>query len=65
MLPVAVRLYLPKTWMYYLEQRQQALLLSEVPFQSKPEVVLALPDHGRAWRPGRIHIWWRYVRISR
>jgi SRSO17 transposase len=47
--PVAVRLYLPKTWAYDLERRQQARVPPELAFQTKPEIALALLDQARAW----------------
>ena len=47
--PVAVRLYLPKTWAYDLERRQQARVPPELAFQTKPEIALTLLDQARAW----------------
>jgi SRSO17 transposase len=47
--PVAVRLYLPKTWAEDAERRRQARIPEEVEFQTKPEIALALLDQARAW----------------
>lgn len=43
--PVATRLYLPKEWAMDTARRQKAHVPEEVPFQTKPEIALALLDH--------------------
>jgi SRSO17 transposase len=47
--PVAVRLYLPKTWAYDPQRRQQTRVPEEIPFRTKPEIALMLLDQARAW----------------
>jgi SRSO17 transposase len=47
--PVAVRLYLPKTWAYDAERRRQARVPGAIPFQTKPESALMLLEQARAW----------------
>jgi SRSO17 transposase len=47
--PVAVRLYLPQSWAYAPERRQQARGPPEISFQTKPEIALQLLDQARAW----------------
>jgi SRSO17 transposase len=47
--PVAVRLYLPQTWAQDPARRQQVRVPTEVAFQTKPEIGLALLEQARAW----------------
>jgi SRSO17 transposase len=47
--PVAVRLDLPKSWAHNPTRRQQGRVPEEIPFQTKPEIALALLDQARAW----------------
>jgi SRSO17 transposase len=47
--PVAVRLYLPKTWASDPQRRQQTRVPEEIPFRTKPEIALTLLDQARAW----------------
>jgi SRSO17 transposase len=47
--PVAVRLYLPKTWAYDPQRRQQTRVPEDIPFRTKPEIALTLLDQARAW----------------
>jgi SRSO17 transposase len=46
--PVAVQLYLPKTWAYDPQRRQQTRVPEEIPFRTKPEMALMLLDEARA-----------------
>jgi SRSO17 transposase len=47
--PVAVRLYLPKTWAYDPKRLQQTRVPQEIPLQTKPDMALMLLDQARAW----------------
>jgi SRSO17 transposase len=47
--PVAVRLYLPKSWAQDAKRRQRTRVPAESPFQTKPEIALTLLDQVRAW----------------
>jgi SRSO17 transposase len=47
--PVGVRLSLPKTWAHGPERRPPARGPATSPFQTKPEIALALLDQARAW----------------
>jgi SRSO17 transposase len=47
--PVAVRLYLPKTWAQDPARRQQTRAPAEIPLQTKPEIALTLLEQARAW----------------
>jgi SRSO17 transposase len=47
--PVSVRLYLPEAWTQDLERCHKAGIPSEVGFQTKPEIGLALLDKARCW----------------
>jgi SRSO17 transposase len=47
--PVAVQLYLPKTWADDPARRQQARVPQAIAFQTKPEIALQLLDQARTW----------------
>ena len=47
--PVAVRLYIPKSWADDRERRRKARLPDDISFQTKSEMALALLDEARAW----------------
>lgn len=47
--PVAVQLYLPKSWAEDPARRQRARVPEAIAFQTKPEIALQLLDQARAW----------------
>ena len=47
--PVAVRLYLPRDWTDAPERLRRARVPSDVTFQTKPQIALALLDQARSW----------------
>jgi SRSO17 transposase len=47
--PVAVQLYLPKSWADDPARRQQARVPEAIAFQTKPEMALQRLDQARAW----------------
>jgi SRSO17 transposase len=47
--PVAVRLSLPRQWTEDLQRCQHARVPAAVPFQTTPQIALALLDQARAW----------------
>jgi SRSO17 transposase len=46
--PVATRLYLPQQWALDPARREKAKIPEDIPFQTKPEIALALLDHAKA-----------------
>src|SRR5207244_82707 len=53
--PVAVRVYVPQEWTDAPERCRRARVPAAVPFQTKPQIALALLDQARAW--GVPHRW--------
>jgi SRSO17 transposase len=47
--PVSAHLYLPASWATDTARRERAHVPPAVPFQTKPEIALALLDRTRAW----------------
>jgi len=47
--PVAVRLYLPKTWASDPKRRQQTRVPEAIPFRATPEMALMRLEQARAW----------------
>src|SRR5207253_9836399 len=48
--PVAVRLYLPQEWTDAVARLRRGRVATDVLFQTKPQIALALLDQARAWR---------------